>query len=92
MLANTMPASFVQKRKRSFAMYTRDGPGFTPTVNAPMLDKAEIDAMQALSPEIFNKTKNDTQQQKGKKAKKAKSVSDVPKDCEKLAAHFSKLR
>ena len=50
------------------------------------------DAMQALSPEIFNKTKNDTKQQKGKKAKKAKSVSDVPKDCEKLAAHFSKLR
>jgi hypothetical protein len=90
-----MPASFVQKRKRSFELYTRDGPGFTRTVNAPMLDKAEIDAMQALSPEIFNKTKNDTNTQKGKKAKKAKkakSVSDVPKDCEKLAAHFSKLR
>ena len=61
-------------------------------VHLCMLDKAEIDAMQALSPEIFNKTKNDTAYQKGKKAKKAKSVSDVPTDCEKLAAHFSKLR
>ena len=70
-------------------MYTRDGPGFTPTANAPMPNQAEIDAMKALSPEIFNKTKNDTKQQKGKKAK---SVPDVPKDCEKLAAHFSKLR
>ena len=88
LLANTMPASFVQKRKRSFELYTRDGPGFTRTVNAPMLDKAEIDAMQALSPEIFNNKKG----KKAKKAKKAKSVSDVPKDCEKLAAHFSKLR
>jgi hypothetical protein len=93
-----MPARYVQKRKRSFELFTRDGPGFTTSNHNPKLTQAEIDAMQALSPVIFV---NQPVTRKKKPYKKRNYESDLAKqrkqrkqsvpESGKLSAHFSKL-